>query len=352
MTGKLTASVLGFVALAAALAGCGQSASQLADASQASSVTAAPQLAAPPAIAREGRPAGSQQAASAAAQGVLSAAALVHPAGKFFGIEADGAPDSLTPVRDAAASVGRDPNLVGQFLSWNSPFDATAAANTRSYGALLYMVWEPWDTTAQAIADGASDAYITQFATAVRDFGSPVALSFGHEMNGNWYPWGSNKTTAADFVAAWHHIHDLFAKVGANNVIWVWDPNVIDGTPDVQLEPYWPGAAYVDWVGVTGYFGATEPDTFDGIYGPTIAEIRQFTAKPIIIAETAVENGPNTIAGVRNLITGVETRSDVLGLVWFNYVLNGVDWTFENRPTVRAVAASSLAGMRLVSLGK
>jgi hypothetical protein len=58
-----------------------------------------------------------------------------------------------------------------------------------SYGALYYAAWEPFGTSVQAIADGASDAYITKFAKAVRNFGDPIALSFGHEMNGNWYPW-------------------------------------------------------------------------------------------------------------------------------------------------------------------
>jgi hypothetical protein len=39
---------------------------------------------------------------------------LIHPAGKFFGLEVNGAPDSLSPVINVAASVGRNPNLLGQ----------------------------------------------------------------------------------------------------------------------------------------------------------------------------------------------------------------------------------------------
>ena len=116
------------------------------------------------------------------------------------------------------------------------------------------MAWEPYDTTAQAIANGQSDAYITKFADAVRALNLPVAISFGHEMNGNWYPWGTDQTSAPAFVAAWRHIHNLFVQAGASNVIWVWNPNIINPVPQVQLQPYWPGDAYVDWVGITGYF--------------------------------------------------------------------------------------------------
>ena len=122
-----------------------------------------------------------------------------------------------------------------------------------------------------------------------------MALSFGHEMNGNWYPWGTSQATPAEFVAAWRHIHDLFAAAGATNVIWVWNPNIVNPMPNVELAPFWPGSAYVDWVGITGYFATTGPDTFAGVYGPTITEVRQFTSKPIIIAETAVETGPDEV---------------------------------------------------------
>jgi hypothetical protein len=91
--------------------------------------------------------------------------------------------------------------------------------------------WEPYDTSPAAIADGHSDAYITRFARAVRALNVPVVISFGHEMNGNWYPWETTQSTPAEFVAAWRHIHDLFIQAGASNVIWVWNPNIINPMP-------------------------------------------------------------------------------------------------------------------------
>jgi hypothetical protein len=333
MTGKLAAGVLSFLALATALTACGLSAPQQ---TSGAAIPANPQLAASPRASHE----------------IVPVSSLIHPAGKFFGLETNGAPDSLSPVINVAASLGRNPNLLGQYVAWNIPFDAAAAGRSLAYGALYYMAWEPFGVTAQAIADGASDTYITAFAKAVRGFGGPVALSFGHEMNGNWYPWGTTHTTAADFVAAWRHIHNLFAKAGADNVIWIWNPNITNPMPDVQLEPYWPGDAYVDWVGITGYFATNGPHTFDGVYGPTMSEIRHFTAKPFIIAETAVETGSDETESVHSLISGVEDHSDVLGLIWFNYDKAGIDWTLDGRPVVRAAAAGSLAGMQLVSLDK
>ncbi len=91
---------------------------------------------------------------------------LLDPSsGKFLGIEANGAPGSLAAVSTFAANTGRKPNLVGQYVAWGRPFDATAASNAWSYGALDYMAWEPFGTSVQAIAAGRSDAYISRFAS-------------------------------------------------------------------------------------------------------------------------------------------------------------------------------------------
>jgi hypothetical protein len=273
---------------------------------------------------------------------------LLDPTGgKFFGVEAQGAP-SMTPVTSFASSVGKKPDLIGQYVSWGSSFDAQSVSAAWSYGAMYYLAWEPFDTTLQAIASGQSDGYITRFATAVRALNLPIAISFGHEMNGNWYPWGTSQATAAQFVAAWRHIHNLFIQAGASNVIWVWNPNVIGPVASIQLEPFWPGAAYVDWVGITGYFPTTGPETFADVYGPTMAEIKQFTTKPMIIAETSVETGPSETEAAHSLVSGVEDHHRVLGFIWFDFNKEGVDWQLESRPSLRAALAGDIAGLELI----
>ena len=246
------------------------------------------------------------------------------------------------------------PNLIGEYISWNDLMDTQGAINAWSYGALYYMVWEPYGTTVAAIADGRSDSYITKFARQVRSLNQPVAISFGHEFNGFWYPWGTTGTTAAQFVAAWRLIHRLFAAADAKNVIWVWNPNVISGEPQLDLSAYYPGDAYVNWVGVTGYFSTTGPDTFDTLYGPTMQEIRGFTTKPFLIAETSVETGPDEAAAAQNLVSGVAQQSDVLGFIWFNYLKAGVDWRLQSRRSGagghRRGAARPAAGRRQTAL--
>jgi mannan endo-1,4-beta-mannosidase len=325
-------AVVGLAGLVLALSGCG--------------------LLSPPTTATTS---GQNAAASPAASSQASAppynvTGLLHPAtGKYFGIEADGAPDSLAPVQAFAANTGRKPDLIGQYVAWGKPFDAQAVSNAWSYGALYYMAWEPFGVSVQSIAAGHSDGYLTRFAKAVRSLNLPVAISFGHEMNGNWYPWGTSQTTAAQFVAAWRHIHDLFARAGATNVIWVWNPNIINPVPQVPLRPFWPGRAYVSWVGLTGYFATTGAQTFATLYQPTMTEIRHFTGKPFIIAETAIETGPAAASCAKQLVDTVTQHPNVLGFVWFDYDKQGVDWRVETRPVVRAAVAGDIAGLTLVN---
>lgn len=267
---------------------------------------------------------------------------LLQPKQKYLGLEIPGAPDSLAPVKQFAGWTGHHPSLVGQYVAWNSSFDTAAAANAWSYGALLYMVWEPWNTTESDIAAGKSDSYITNVATAIRAFNKPIALSFGHEMNGNWYPWGTKDTTAAQFVAAWRHIHDLFVLAGATNVIWVWNPNDIYPVQSVALQPYYPGDAYVDWVGVTGYWTPNGPHTYASLYLPTLLQVRKFSAKPFLIAETSAEPDTDDVTWINSLFQAVETHSDIVGFVWYDYDRNG-DWRIENRPQALAAFRADAA---------
>ena len=99
-----------------------------------------------------------------------------------------------------------NPNMLLYYAAWGDQFDARAVRNARTLGALPVMAWEPFKPSIADIADGVSDDYIRRFAMAVQALNLPVAISFAHEMNGFWYPWGTEKTSPADFVRAWRHI--------------------------------------------------------------------------------------------------------------------------------------------------
>jgi hypothetical protein len=165
----------------------------------------------------------------------------------------DGVPVNKTTLDRFGGLAGTPLDLAVMFINFSDgPYFPTAEAQTLadSGGALLLKL-EPWNGaktdrtySLDKIAAGQFDDKLKLFATAAASFGKPVMVTFGHEMNGDWYPWGNEP---AKYVAAFRHIHDLVAPI-ACNVTWVWNPNV-----DRPLPDYYPGAAYVDWVAIDGY---------------------------------------------------------------------------------------------------
>ncbi len=273
----------------------------------------------------------------ASAGGVEGAAApfdvvpLLKPGKKYFGVAVEGAPHSMQALDAYTQRVGKQPNLIEYYAAWGDGFDATGVRNAWAEGALTLMSWEPFDTPLADIAAGESDAYIKEYATAVRKLNLPVVVSFADEFNGHWEKWGTKHTTPEDYVAAWRRIHDTFVDVGASNVIWAWSPNIVNPVTDVELEPYYPGDGYVDWIGLIGYWTMEEDNAFDSVFGPTRDEVRTFTQKPMLLLETAAMAGERRRADIRNLFEGVTADDDMLGFVWFNHKKRA-DWRLEASP--------------------
>ncbi len=118
------------------------------------------------------------------------------------------------------------------------------------------------------IARGAYDSYFNEFADTVKDFGDPVFISINHEMNGNWYPYSQDfsgtSSTSGDYVSMWRRIVSIFRSRGANNVAWVWSPNV-PSVGRASANNYYPGDSYVDWIGPSFYSG-NQLDAMDDLY--------------------------------------------------------------------------------------
>ncbi|MFI6006159.1 glycoside hydrolase family 26 protein [Streptomyces sp. NPDC051366] len=256
---------------------------------------------------------------------------LLHPSKKYFGVSRPKAPHSMEPVHDWARTVGKQPNLIHYFAGWGDGFDASGTRNAWNSGAVTVVSWEPHGTTPTRIANGASDRYVREYAKAVRTLNIPIAISFADEMNGDWEQWGSTETTPQEYVRAWRHIHDLFAKVGATNVIWTWSPNIVQPGTHKDLSPYYPGDTYVDWVGLVGYFTDWDPHSFNGLFGATMTEIDRFSRKPRLLVETAAMPGRHRAEHVRALFSGIHSSSDIVGFAWFDYKARA-DWRLTASP--------------------
>lgn len=255
----------------------------------------------------------------------------------FTGVFEGNTSASFDLVREFGSVTGTRTSIVESYAGWWVPFPAALAAEEHAYGAIPLIQIDPEGISVAAIASGRYDAYLRSYADAVKAFVHPVILSFGHEMNGTWYGWGAGRTKPAVFVAAWRHIVTLFRAQGASNVTWLWTVNAVNAA-DAPLHQWWPGAAYVSWVGIDGYYYYPS-DTFSWVFGRTVTEIRTFTSAPVLIAETAVGPGRDAAEQVRSLFAGVKA-DHLLGLVWFDRSQNDppyhLAWRLETDPAALA----------------
>jgi len=244
-----------------------------------------------------------------------SDAAPLRP-GSYIGVYVPGVPQSYAGVKDFTTMTGVRPGVVVYYSGWGEPFQAQFAAVAANHHAVPLVQIDPTGVSLTAIASGRYDAYLSSYAAAVKAFGRRVILSFGHEMNGSWYSWGYNHTSPEVFVAAWRHIVTLFRARGARNVTWLWTVNIIQCRCHIlPLARWWPGASYVNWVGIDGYYHKKSWE-FAPLFGPTIKAVRSLTLDPILISETAAP-AASQAAKIPDLFAGIRAYG-LLGFVWFD----------------------------------
>jgi mannan endo-1,4-beta-mannosidase len=265
------------------------------------------------------------------------------PASPVVGVYEPGVPGSWSKITEFTDATGVKPRIVVYYSSWDDPFSRSFAQTAWDHDAYVLVQLDPTGVSLASIAAGGSDAYLRSYADAVVEFGQPVILSFGHEMNGTWYSWGAGQTPPVTFVAAWRHIVAVFRAAGAANVTWLWTVNSIEGAAS-SLSQWWPGAAWVNWTGIDGYFFQAG-DTFGSVFGSTIADIRAFSSAPVLIAETAVGTTPDRESQIGALFAGVRAER-LAGVVWFDEAqhagLYHQDWRLEDDPDALAAFTAAV----------
>ena len=94
--------------------------------------------------------------------------------------------------------------------------------------------------TMQRIIDGDFDQDLRGWAQGAKEFGEPLMVEFGTEVNGNWFPWsgiydGGKETkdygdpALADgperFRDAYRHIIEICRQEGTQSITWVFHAN-------------------------------------------------------------------------------------------------------------------------------
>ena len=260
-------------------------------------------------------------------------ASLAPRLAAYLGAFERGAPPDYAPVASFTKTAKRPPNLIGYYSGWAEPFDMTFANTLRRHGIIPFVQIDPTDASVTALAHGSYDEYLRSYADSVRNFSDAVVIGFGHEMNASWYTWGYQHVAPSTFIAAWRHVVTVFRDQGADNVTWLWTLEA-NGPHTGPVQSWWPGAKYVTWVGVDGYYYRPS-DTFASVFGRTIDQVRRFTSDPVLLSESAVGPAAGQLAKIQDLFHGMSTYN-TLGLVWFDEAQKGglyrQDWRLEDSP--------------------
>lgn len=308
----------------------------------------------------------------------------VYPGGRS-GAEDDLTLDDLVSYED---TVGKPAAWVYFSHNWygDREFPRATATWIRDHGSTPYVRLMLRDETAMMpdpgftldrILGGEFDADLATWARGAAEFGSPVIVEFGTEVNGDWFPWngrwnGGGDTTGygdpsrADgperFRDAFRHIVDLMDAAGADNLTWVFHVDDQDWPQEEwnRLEAYYPGPDYVDWIGVSVY-GALTPletscapfrESLDAVYPRLVglgADI------PIVVLEFGTTANSSACAQVEwahdaliDLTAGRWPR--VIGLSWWNE-----RWENDDDPahdtTMRVQDAPQLADTFFLLIG-
>ncbi|WP_135550945.1 glycoside hydrolase family 26 protein [Paenibacillus cymbidii] len=231
----------------------------------------------------------------------VPAPANPHPAkfepetGVYLGMYAADKRAGFNNIAGVETVYGRKHALYLTYTGWrkvqtdtNTYFPLRFADRVAAVGGAIQIGWEP----RFGLDDVKDDEYVRTFAKEAAAWGKPVFLRYASEMNGNWVPWYGDPRK---YVEKFRLIHDIMAQE-APNVVMVWSPNF---SPYNNIEPYYPGDDYVDWIGYSLYasvptydnkedFDSTIIDSFKRLYD-------MFPNKPIMISESGVSHFDMTL---------------------------------------------------------
>ncbi len=119
------------------------------------------------------------------------------------------------------------------------------------------------------VGQGQWDNQIKRLASFCKRYGDrAIYLRIGYEFDGNWNVGYENR---ANYIAAYKRVVDIMRAEGVANVAYVWQSSSspIDDVLDIQfgegnfgnIESWYPGDDYVDWMGLSWFVTPDETTT-------------------------------------------------------------------------------------------
>ena len=298
------------------------------------------------------------------------AAAYLPPPGKIFTGVAD------APISAYTQFVHKRPAVFQEFLAWGQYLPGITSTSVPARTRLMLHISTANGTreaiTPGAIAGGLGDAWLVGLQNEIAASGNVTYVRLMAEMdnannfysayNANGTPRDAAHSTAA-FKQAWRrvtlimrggrlaHIDAVLRRLGMPGlhtssdlpiarVAMQWVPEVAGtaAVPDDQPAAYWPGRAWVDWVGTDFYSKFPNFVGLDAFYA-------EFPRLPFVFGEYALW-GADDPGWVERLFAWIATHSRTRMIVYNQGRATDGPFRLYRYPRAARILARQLAGAR------
>jgi beta-mannanase len=242
-------------------------------------------------------------------------------------------------IKKFLLNAGMKPKIIMWFDAFVSGFDfpLRACRIVEANGGIPFIKFEPWSWRGKedfsfpldSIIKGDFDRGIAKLAEGSKKFNSPYFLSFGHEMNADWYPWAGDPEK---YKAAFKHVFGIFEKSGATNHNWVFNPNV---DPCSNITEFYPGDEFIDWVALDGFnWGSSQTwskwQSFEEIFRKPYETALKMSNKPLMIGEFAsAKRGGDKVKWITEAFQAIKEMNKIKAFIWFN-LDKEADWRINS----------------------
>lgn len=129
-----------------------------------------------------------------------------------------------------------------KYVGYGKPFPTEWVNHVKSINGFPHIAFEP-NNGLDEVVDG---PYLREFAKAAKEANVPILLRYASEMNGTWTNYSQDPVK---YVEKWKIVHQVM-KEEAPNVAMLW---AVLAVPEEEIDKFYPGDEYVDWVGVNVY---------------------------------------------------------------------------------------------------
>ncbi len=208
----------------------------------------------------------------------------------------------------------------------DNDYNASLQLSSSNYSNMALAIGLSFVNHEEKIADGTHDSYINKLADFLLSLGKrPVFLRIAYEFDGE--PW--NHYDQKSTITAYRRIVDMLRERGVNNTAYVWQSTGFMSSVE-QLEDWYPGDDYVDWLGVS---------FFNYWHKISMFEFARKKGKPVFIAEATPTISDPDVTPDRGITLETQlSNPEQVEQAWKEWFIPFFDAIEKNKDVVKAVS--------------